>query len=569
MLEDINIKDFALIDSLSIDFSSGFTVFTGETGSGKSILIGALSFLLGGKASIDQIRRGCHEAVVSGTIFVNPHCKQAFDWLEEHGIECDENRVLLRRTIKDSGKSSCWIQSVAVTRNDLADFTSFFVGIHGQHEHQLLMKSSEHIRYLDSYAGITAEVEDFSKYYHQLVEKRNLLDKISGEDSKRSEKMEILSFSIDEIESANLKIGEDSQLEDEESRLSQYEKLYEYVEQLSSGFNQGQETVLASMKHLSLLANHASAIDGTLENISSRLENAFYEISDINDEIKNYKNSLVFDPERLAQIQDRLALIFKLKKKYCQNGIESVEEILNYCEKAKEQLEFLSSYQQNSEKLESEIKELEKIVFEKAKNLSLKRRQSAEKMSMQIEEILSHLGMAGSKFSVSLTQKECTDLVQKCGVRGMDNVEFLICANKGGELKSLARIASGGEISRVMLAIKTVLAASDEVDTLIFDEIDSGIGGEVAVSLGQHIKNLSKNKQIFCITHLATIAVYADNQIRIEKKSDSESTKTTAVFVNGKDRIEEIARMLSGDTVDSVSLEHAKSMLEKVSSISV
>ena len=562
MLEDISIKDFALIDSLSIDFSSGFTVFSGETGSGKSILIGALSFLLGGKATVDQIRTGSHEAVVSGTLFINPKCKGAFSWLEEHGIEVDDGRVLLRRTLKDTGKTSCWIQSVPVTRTDLADFTEFFVDIHGQHEHQLLMKSSEHIRYLDSYAGIVDEVEDFSKYYHQLVEKRNLLEKMTGEDSKREEKIELLNFSIEEIENANLKVGEDDELEDEENRLSQYEKLYEYVEQISSAF-QGQDTILSSLKHSSTLASHASSIDSKFSQISSRLENAFYEISDISDEIKNYKNSLVFDPERLEQVQDRLALIFKLKKKYCLNGIDSVEEILKYCEKAKEQLDFLTQYQQNSDKLVEEIKALEKIVFEKARSLSAKRRAASEKMSAQIEEILSHLGMAGSKFSVSLTQKDCNDVVQKCGVRGMDNVEFLICANKGGEMKSLARIASGGEISRVMLAIKTVLANSDEVDTLIFDEIDTGIGGEVAVSLGQHIKNLSKNKQIFCITHLATIAVYADNQIRIEKKSDSLTTKTYAVEVTGDERVQEIARMLSGDAVDSASLEHAKSLLAR------
>jgi len=562
LLEDISIKDFALIDSLSIDFSSGFTVFSGETGSGKSILIGALSFLLGGKATVDQIRTGSHEAVVSGTLFINPKCNGAFSWLEEHGIEVDDGRVLLRRTLKDTGKTSCWIQSVPVTRTDLADFTEFFVDIHGQHEHQLLMKSSEHIRYLDSYAGIVDEVEDFSKYYHQLVEKRNLLEKMTGEDSKREEKIELLNFSIEEIENANLKVGEDDELEDEENRLSQYEKLYEYVEQISSAF-QGQDTILSSLKHSSTLASHASSIDSKFSQISSRLENAFYEISDISDEIKNYKNSLVFDPDRLEQVQDRLALIFKLKKKYCSNGIDSVEEILKYCEKAKEQLDFLTQYQQNSDKLVEEIKALEKIVFEKARSLSAKRRAASEKMSAQIEEILSHLGMAGSKFSVSLTQKDCNDVVQKCGVRGMDNVEFLICANKGGEMKSLARIASGGEISRVMLAIKTVLANSDEVDTLIFDEIDTGIGGEVAVSLGQHIKNLSKNKQIFCITHLATIAVYADNQIRIEKKSDSLTTKTNAVEVTGDDRVQEIARMLSGDAVDSASLEHAKSLLAR------
>ncbi|MCR5699501.1 MAG: DNA repair protein RecN [Treponemataceae bacterium] len=565
MLEDINIKDFALIDSLFIEFEKGFTVFSGETGSGKSILIGAMSFLLGGKASVDQIRTGCSEAVVSGTICLEDSCKSAFLWLEEHGIEAEDNRILLRRTIKDTGKSSCWIQSMPVTRNDLAEFTSYFFDIHGQHEHQLLMKTGEHIRYLDSYAGINDEVADYSKYYHQLVEKRNLLEKLQGESSSRNEKIELLNFSINEIEQAQLKEGEDEELENEENRLSQFEKLYEAIDSMCEFFASGDESVLTSFKKLCSISNHIVGIDKKLDEIHNRLENSFYEVSDISDEIKNYKNSLVFDGDRLEQVQERLALIFKLKKKYCQSSVSTVSDILAYCEKAKNELELLSSWQENSENLVNEIRSLEKTVFEKAKLLSQKRKQSADKMSSQIEAILNQLGMKGSKFVVSMTQKDCTELIQKCGPRGMDNVEFLICANAGGELKSLAKIASGGEISRVMLAIKTVLASSDEVDTLIFDEIDTGIGGEVAVALGQHIKNLSKNKQIFCITHLASIAVYADTQIRIEKKSDLSSTKTSAFVVKGDERVEEIGRMLSGDALDSMSIEHARSLLERYS----
>ncbi|MCR4790653.1 MAG: DNA repair protein RecN [Treponemataceae bacterium] len=565
MLEDINIKDFALIDSLSIDFNRGFTVLSGETGSGKSILIGAMSFLLGGKASVDQIRTGCDEARVSGTILLNDECKSAFDWLGEHGIEAEENRILLRRIIKSNGKSACWIQDTPVTRNELSELTSFFFDIHGQHEHQALMKVSEHIRYLDSYAGLNDQVEDFSKYYRLLIEKRALLEKLSTDQGMRSEKIELLSFAIDEIDKAQLKAGEDEELESEESRLAQYEKLYESIDQISSYLAASQDSILPSLKKVTSLSEHCSAIDKKLEELNTRIENSYYELQDISDGIKDYRDSLIFDPERLEQIQDRLAEIYKLKKKYCPTTQSSVQDILDYREKAQKEMEFLSGSVENAQALQDEIKKLEKIVFDKAKDLSEKRRACADKMSLQIEEILSKLGMAGSKFLVSMTQKDCTDMIQKCGPRGMDNIEFLICANKGGELKSLAKIASGGEISRVMLAIKTVLSSSDQVDTLIFDEIDTGIGGEVAVSLGHHIKNLSKNKQIFCITHLASIAVFADTQIRIEKKSDSATTKTSAYQVEGNERVEEIARMLSGDSFDQTSFDHAKAMLERYS----
>ncbi|MGP1586726.1 MAG: DNA repair protein RecN [Treponemataceae bacterium] len=563
MLEDISIKDFALIDSLSMEFTDGFTVFTGETGSGKSILIGAVSFLLGGKASVEQIRSGCNEAFVSGTLYINPKCEVAFLWLKDHGIETDNGRVLLRRNIKANGKSSCWIQDTPITKNELSEFTSFFVDIHGQHEHQSLMKVSEHIRYLDSYAEITDEVADFSKYYRALVEKRNLLEKMNNDDSSRNQKIDLLRFSIEEIENADLKLSEDDQLETEENRLSQYEKLYSNIEQLSEYLSGSAEAVIPGLKKINVISKHCASIDKNLEPLVARIENAFYEFSDIADEVKNYKNLLTFDPERLEEIQMRLALIFKLKQKYCSSTQSSLSDIFDYLKKAKEELNTLENFQQNQSELIDNIKKLEKTVYEKAKNLSIKRKECAEKMSCEIEQVLSKLGMQGSKFVVSMTQKDCTDLVQKCGCSGMDNVEFLICANKGGELKPFTKIASGGEISRVMLAIKTVLASSDQVDTLIFDEIDTGIGGEVAVSLGQHIKNLSKNRQIFCITHLATIAVFADTQARIEKKSDSVTTKTYVYQICGEQRVQEIARMLSGDAVDASSIEHAKSMLER------
>ena len=565
MLEDITIKDFALIDSLSLDLNSGFTVLSGETGAGKSILIGALSFLLGGKGGTDQIRPGCTEAKVSGTIFINDKCKEAFSWLEEHGISPEDNRVLLRRLVRDNGKSGAWIQDTPVTRSELAEFTSFFVDIHGQHEHQSLMKVSEHIKYLDSYANLTDEVAEFSSVYKNLVEKRSLLEKFNNNDSQRAEKIELLSFAVAEIEDAKLKSGEDVELDAEENRLSQYEKLYENLELMTSSFAQNNDSILPLMKKLRSVAEHSSDIDKNLTQISTRINNAFYELTDINDELKSYKDSLVFDPERLEEIQERQALIFKLKKKYCSSVNSSIDEINQYAQKAKKELEELSSWNENAQELINSIKVLEKEVFSRAVKISEKRKLAANKMSSQIEQNLSQLGMAGSKFAVSITQKESSDLVQKCGVRGMDNVEFLICANKGGELKPLAKIASGGEISRVMLAMKSILAESDSVDTLIFDEIDTGIGGEVSVSVGSHIKKLSQKKQILCITHLASIAVYADTQIRIEKNSDNTTTKTSARIILGQERIEEIARMLSGDSADSASCEHARKLLEKYS----
>ena len=270
---------------------------------------------------------------------------------------------------------------------------------------------------------------------------------------------------------------------------------------------------------------------------------------------------MVFNRNRLEEVQERLGIIFNIKKKYASSVQASLTEVIEYAEKAQTQLEQLSSSSQHKEALEKEITEFEKKVLETAKGISLQRKVAASEMSMEVEKVLQELGMKNTKFAVSITQKPGDTIVQKCGPYGIDDIEFLISANPGSPLKPLAKIASGGELSRVMLSLKTVLASSDSIDTLIFDEIDTGIGGEVAVAVGKHIQSLAKKVQVLCITHLASIAVYADTQIKIEKSVESGITATHVREITGNDRIEEIARMLSGDAVSEASLEHARTLL--------
>lgn len=561
MIEDIHIKDFALIHETSLDFDTGFTVLSGETGAGKSILIGAVSFLLGGKASLDVIRKGAHEASVSGTIFISDAQKEAYIWLEEHGIETENNRVLLRRIVRDTGKTAAWINSVPVTRNDLADFTSFFVDIHGQHEHQSLMKVQEHRRFLDAYGGITDAVRQFNQLYTQVLEKRKVFAQLNTSDKERNQKIDYLSFAIAEISDAQLKDGEEESLEAEEYKLSQYEKLYDDIETISECFHAEGNNIVNLSKKIHSYSTHAANIDENFSSLASRFESLFYEISDLSKEIVSFQNGLVFDPERLNFVQERLALIFKLKKKYASvNG--TVQDILDFQTTAEKELIQLSSSEENRSALQKEIKDLEALLYQKGKEISCVRKKVGLDFAKKIEDILALLGMAGSSFAVSITEKENDDIMQKCGPYGFDNIEFLIQANKGTDLKPLAKIASGGELSRVMLALKTVLASSDTVDTLIFDEIDTGIGGEIARAVGEHLKKLAQCKQILCITHLATIAVFADNQMKIEKSSDEFITKTSVSKVEDEMRVREIARMLAGDTVNEASLEHARSLLQ-------
>ena len=576
MLEDLTIKDFALIDSDYLEFSKGFTVLSGETGAGKSILIGALSFLLGGKAEVSQIRTGKTEATVSGTFVIPQQTvrenlteedepRNAREWLSFHGIEIENNRVLLRRYIRDTGKSAAWIDNTPVTRADLSQFSSFLVDIHGQHEHQSLMKVSEHRKFLDARAGITEKVEFFTGKYSQLVAKRKQLAEYSMSDSERLRKLDMMSFAVQEISDAKLKNDEDVALEEEQTRLSSYEKIFSDVESINQALSESDGSVLSLLKKIRRDSNHLTEMDKSVSPLDGRLESAFYELSDIADEFASYKDKLVFDPERQQFVEDRLSLIYSLKKKYASSINAPLSEVFNYFNEAQKFIDENGEGNNVKDKLTAEIKILEKEVLQLAEELSLKRKETSAVLNKEVDDILSKLGMSGTRFEVSVKQKAGSEVEQVCGPYGKDDIEFLISANPGNPPLPLAKIASGGELSRVMLALKTIFAQSDSVETLIFDEIDTGIGGEVAVAVGAHMKKLTKNRQIFCITHLASIAVYADNQIKIEKSVSGEITSSNVYVVEGEKRVAEIARMLSGDADTEQSLEHARSMLSKYS----
>lgn len=562
MLETISVKNIALIDELSLDFNAHLNVLSGETGAGKSILIGALSFLLGGKVTADIIRTGTAEAAVSGTFYLANTHPEAAAWLNERGIEPENNRILLRRTLKENGRGSIWIQDAQVSRSELEEFTSFLVDIHGQHDHQSLFKTAEHRRFLDSYAGILDEVREFSVLYTRLAEIKARLETIRRSEKERTERTDYLAFVIDEIDNARLQPEEDETLEAEETKLCQYEKLYEQADALQNLCTQ-EQGIVPQLKRLQHISESVTAIDPTVHEYAERIENAYYEMQDIGEFFSSYLSKLVFDPNRLEQVQERLSLINKLKKKYG----ATIKDILAYREASQAELDSLGESEQDKTALEKEIPALESKLFAAGTALSQKRKTAAAELQRKIQDTLTRLGMPKVVFTVQVTAAEPNGNKQIAGMYGFDSVEFLISTNPGEPVKPLNKIASGGELSRVMLALKTVLTTADEADTLVFDEIDTGIGGEVARTVAEHLKSLAGNKQILCITHLAVIAAAADTHIKILKMQSDNASRTSAQTIDGEARIEEIARMLAGDEVSTASRIHAKELLSRYGSI--
>ena len=562
MLETISVKNIALIDELSLEFNAHLNVLSGETGAGKSILIGALSFLLGGKVTTDIIRTGAAEAVVSGTFYLANTHPEAAAWLAERSIEPENNRILLRRTLKENGRGSIWIQDTQVSRAELEEFTSFLVDIHGQHDHQSLFKTAEHRRFLDSYAGILNEVREFSLLYTRLAEIKAKLETIRRSEKERTERTDYLSFVIDEIDNARLQPEEDEMLEAEETKLCQYEKLYEQVDTLQNLCTQ-EQGIVPQLKRLQHISESVTAIDPTVHEYAERIENAYYEMQDIGEFFSSYLSKLVFDPNRLEQVQERLSFINKLKKKYG----ATIKDVLAYREASQAELDSLGESEQDKTALEKEVPALEAKLFAAGTALSQKRKAAATELQRKIQDTLTRLGMPKVIFTVQVTASEPNENKQIAGIYGFDSVEFLISTNPGEPVKPLNKIASGGELSRVMLALKTVLAAADEADTLVFDEIDTGIGGEVARTVAEHLKGLANNKQILCITHLAVIAAAADTHIKILKVQSDNTSRTSATTIDGEARIEEIARMLAGDEVSAASRIHAKELLSRYESI--
>ena len=558
MLEELSIQNLALVDRLVLRFTSGFQVLTGETGAGKSILVGALSLLHGGRADTESIRTGSDEAVVSGVFLVKDE-GEAFAWLQQRGIEVEEGAVIVRRSVRRTGRGSIYIQSSPVTRSDLAEFAGYVFDLHGQHEHQSLLASDQQRRLLDRYAGIEERVAEFSRSFSELSERRKHFDRMLAGEREQLREREVLEFAVSEIDFAQLKPGEEEELEQERRILAEHERVFALLEDSYSGLAENRGGALSFLRRVRDAVDGLSAIDPAMAPLAKRLEDSFFELEDISEQIRDYHSGIVFRPERVEECNERLAAIHKLEKKY---GVD-ISEVLRYRDEAAERINGFATWEEDKERLSAELHAAEKAVRAEAQAISEMRRSAGERLAAAITEVVQRLGLQRARFAAYVGPRSGENGKAVCGASGLDQVEFQIAANVGEPLKPLASVASGGEVSRIMLAVKTVLAESDRVGMLVFDEIDAGIGGEVALAVGEHLQHLAGQKQVLCITHLASIAVRADNHMKVEKHVRDDRTLTDCVRVEGDGRRDEIARMLAGDTTGAVSREHAEELLRR------
>lgn len=552
MLRELYIRNLAIIDDLTVRFESGLNVLTGETGAGKSIIVDALGLALGDRAQSDMIKAGEKEAVVQAFFEIeNIHA------LPDTGIDITDG-ITLRRVISGSGKSRAYINDVMVTLQTLSETGKALVDIHSQHEHQSLILPDKQRQIIDSYGGHSADVDKVHELYGAVESLREELNALTGRVKERAHRIDLLSFQVDEIDSASLKSGEKESLEEERRILLNVNKLKEATE---TAYHLLYEADGSCTEHLSLVISRLhdiEAFDPGIADTLAMLESAMPLLQDAAIELRGYRGKYDLDPQRIDEVQDRLDLIKRLEKKYG----NSIEDILAYRDSAAAELKELEASDERLQSAEESFRRQSEALLHAAQVLSDKRKKTARKVEDLIEKNLKDLAFMHAQFRINIIQDTDAEGKYRAMSSGIDRVEFLFSANAGEPLKPLSRVASGGELSRVMLALKSILADVDRVPVLIFDEVDAGIGGRTAESVGKKLLKVSESHQLLCITHLPQIASLAGHHLRIEKAQKNGGVRVLVHELSGAERQEEIARMLSG-TVTDISRRHAEELLER------
>lgn len=538
MLASLQIRNFALIDNATLEFGEGLNVISGETGAGKSILVQALEILLGGRGSSDLIRQGEEDAEVSG-LFVS----------SKTGEE-----VGLRRVISRSGKNRAYLNERPVPVSAIESTSQDLVDLASQHEHQVLLRSERHLSLLDEYAGSESLLQGYRALLNRTRALQNERGGLAAKEREAREKEDFLRYQLKELEEAKVCEGEETELQRERDVLKHAVRLGEVTLKGEEILESGEEAVAGRLGRLSRELQQAAAIDAELSPIASQVEESLCQIQEAAKFLRGYSQKIAFDPDRLQEVEDRLALISRLKKKH--GG--SIEALVLKEREMRDGVTLLENFGREIERIDRELSRLGTEILKNAKELSAKRSKAAQKLSREVEGELKDLGMAGARFLFELkplAQGQFND-------DGIDDGEFLIAPNPGEGPRPLARIASGGEISRIFLAIKKVLGGIRSSETCVFDEVDAGIGGRVAEVVGKKLRDLAAHDQVLCVTHVPQIAALADRHFLAEKREARGRTVASVRLLEGRERVAEIARMLAGEKVPDTALKHARTLLE-------
>ncbi|MCI5801169.1 MAG: DNA repair protein RecN [Oscillospiraceae bacterium] len=551
MLSELYIQNIAVIEKTSVTFSGGLNIFTGETGAGKSILIDAINAVLGSRTSKDLVRTGEKKALVTALFQdLGPVSREALTSL---GYEPEEDgSLLLTREITSDGKTSCKIGGRPATAAILREAAQNLITIHGQHDNQALLSPERHLGFIDDFGGTASLLEEYRVEYAALQNLKRELERLTADDREKSRRMDLLRYQVDEISAAELSVGEEEQLRARRKIISNAAKILESLHSAHDILFGGEDSdgVVGQTEELSGNLSFASGYYPQLSGMASRVQEMHYELEEYAGERRDVLEELEVDPGDRDRIESRLDVIYQLKRKYG----ASEEEILAYLAKAQEELDSITHSDELAEKLRYELKLTEKKAEILARNLSEKRREAIERFAARVGEELRFLDMPSVKFTVDRQETELT-------ARGIDRVEFLISTNPGEPPKPIGRIASGGELSRIMLSLKNVIADSDQVDTLIFDEVDAGVSGRAADRVGQKLKEVSRGRQIICVTHLAQVAAFADNHLLIEKSVSEGRTFTQVETLDRAGRVAELGRIMGGAAQTPAVLQSAQEML--------
>jgi len=549
MLKYLRVKNYALLDNVYVEFKKGFNILTGETGGGKSILVKALSFLLGEKGDPDAIRTGEEYAEVEGEFNgLSPEIKII---LEKAGIEYQKN-IIIRRLLKNNGKTKAWINDIQITIKTLKNIGDLLFDIHGQHQHQLLMDEETHIDFLDAHLKLFPLRNQLKNLYYEKINLEENVKLIERKLKEMEEKKELIEFQKDEIDKADIILGEDEKLQREKSIITHIEQIVQSLSEAKDILYESEDAVYTKLNRVLEISKKVSRYDEEFSKDIEEINQALTIIDDLYHRYIPYLSNLDFNPDRLNEIEERLILLDRLKKKY--GG--TLEKVIEYRKALGKNIESFDEIKEEHSKKIKLLNEVEAKLNKYADEISQKRLKGKINFEKKIKEELSLLGMGKSAFIVKTERKRLSE-------KGKDDIKFLISLNPGESPKPLNKIASGGELSRIMLGIKSLLSSQDKVSGLVFDEIDIGIGGRIAEIVGKKMKNIGKDRQVLCITHLPQIAVMADYHLMVEKLVIKNRTKTVLRALNKEERVKEIARMIAGEKITKRAKEYAEQLLNQ------